>query len=168
MANLHANEIVIEKQLVQDIFQGKWGLDENQCDIVLSKLRIAQDYEQLLIDLYNTARSFQPKPFEPSRWDDAYDALVQEPSHYLLIENDYVRILEVIIPPGCSQAYHTHQWAGIIIDLVPSDFILYDDSGETYFFATEDPIYAHAEGQPLHATKNIGEVTYIGLHIEIK
>lgn len=161
----------IERQLIDEIFCSRFQLNERESDLLLDKLRIVEkrsDYEALLLGLYKTVINLNPKPFDASLWHDDEDALVAEPTHKVLIENPYVRILEVVIPPGYHQAYHTHRWAGVTIDLVPSDFILYNDQGQFLLHATDDPIWHHDEGQTLHTTKNIGEATYIGLHIELK
>ncbi len=101
-------------------------------------------------------------------WNDREDALAIEPTHVVLIENQKVRILEVVLPPGYLQAYHTHKWAGILVDLVPLDFILFTNGKEILLSATDNPVFSHHEGQPLHPTKNIGDKTYIGLHIEVR
>lgn len=165
------DESQIESQLVNEIFCPCWGLDTNECHLIINKLRIAQgrsDYEKILIDFYNVIKTLNPKTFNPSEWHDDEDALSVEPTHRILIENSRVRILEVVIPPGYKQAYHTHRWAGITVDLIPSDFMLYNQQGQFLLRATDDPVWHHEEGQPLHATTNIGDVTYIGLHFELK
>lgn len=161
----------IELQLASEIFGPRWGLSANESDMLLDKLRIAQersDYEKALVDLYSLAKNFTPKPFDPSLWHDDEDAVFIEPTHRVLVDNPYVRILEVVMSPGCHQAYHTHQWAGITFDLISSDFILYNNSGEFMLYATDDPVWHHDEGQPLHRVTNIGDTTYIGLHFEFK
>lgn len=171
ISSVFADTAITEAKLVHEIFKPCWGLNPDESDLILAKLRIAHmrpDYETVLTDLYNLAKNFDPKPFDPSIWHDANDALAVEPTHRILIENPYVRILEVVIPPEYHQAYHTHRWAGITVDLIPSDFILYSNGGEFLLHATDDPIWHHDEGQPLHTTTNIGTATYVGLHIEIK
>ncbi len=167
-----ASEVLpIEAQLVNEIFIPSWGLNREESDLMLAKLRTARmnpDYETMLTDLYNVARNFDPKPFDPSLWQDADDALAVEPTHQVLIENPYVRILEVVIPSGFDQDYHTHRWAGITVDLIPSDFILYSNGEQFLLHATDDPIWHHDEGQPLHRVTNVGKTAYVGIHIEIK
>jgi quercetin dioxygenase-like cupin family protein len=44
------------------------------------------------------------------------DALVAAPgSHRVLLENDWVRVLEVVIEPGAREPEHTHQAPSVMI-----------------------------------------------------
>ncbi|WP_158587664.1 hypothetical protein [Algoriphagus lacus] len=43
-------------------------------------------------------------------WPEKLDALAADPKHHtLLLENEFVRVLETIIFPGEITAIHTHQ-----------------------------------------------------------
>jgi hypothetical protein len=44
-------------------------------------------------------------------WPEHLDALIADPEHHqLLLENEYVRVLDVMIRPGEITELHTHQW----------------------------------------------------------
>ena len=58
------------------------------------------------------------------------DALVAAPDyHKLLLENEYVRVLETTIPPGATTPVHTHHWAAAHYVLSWSQFVRRDESG---------------------------------------
>ena len=49
-------------------------------------------------------------------WPQTMDALVAAPgSHRVLLENDWVRVLEVVIEPGAREPEHTHQAPSVMI-----------------------------------------------------
>lgn len=161
----------IEKQIREEIFESLWGLNAADSEKVSQKLRLAEervDYEEMLTKFYQAAKTFKAKPFDYSLWAQYPDAVEIEPTHKILAETAKVRILEVVMEPDYLQAFHTHKFGGIILDLVCSDFILYHDGTEEILSAADDPVFVHIEGQPLHTTKNIGKATYVGLHCEVK
>ena len=43
-----------------------------------------------------------------------------EPYHKVILENDYVRVIDVQIPPGQTTLYHTHDVASVIVYLTKS------------------------------------------------
>lgn len=162
-----------ETQLIEEIFKGKWELNELQSEAAMDKLRLAKqrpDYDEMLTRLFHETANLNPAPFDPTLWTDSFDALIAAPNnHQVLAENSRVRILYVTFEPGDMPNYHTHKWAGIMVHLIPSDFIIYyPDKPEFFLSATADPVFTHPEGQPLHTAKNVGNVYYQGLHFEIK
>jgi hypothetical protein len=55
---------------------------------------------------------------------DGYDAVQAAPkSHRVLFENAFVRVLEVVVPPGTKEPMHHHRW--------PSLFFRWDTGGRT-------------------------------------
>ena len=47
-------------------------------------------------------------------WLDELDALSASAEHHrLLLENDHVRVVESVIPPGETSAVHTHRWPNV-------------------------------------------------------
>ena len=53
---------------------------------------------------------------QPWPWSQTMDALLAAPaSHRVLLENDRVRVLEVVIEPGAREPEHTHQAASEMI-----------------------------------------------------
>ena len=163
-----------EQTLVDTIFKAKWGLNEEQSEQVIEKMRLANEnpnYENLLNRLCAEAMNLKPAPLDGILWDDALDAPVAEPLHHILAENAHVRILDLTMEPGEVENYHTHKYAGIIMDIIPSDFTmqLQNKAEEIIFLpATGDPMFVHTEGLKPYSMTNVGANTYIGLHFEIK
>jgi hypothetical protein len=65
-------------------------------------------------------------------WPDTMDALAAAPaSHRVLLDNDRVRVLEVVFEPGTGEPEHTHQAASVMIvdEQAP---IRYYANGETH------------------------------------
>src|SRR5260370_18161074 len=53
---------------------------------------------------------------QPWPWPETMDALQAAPaSHCLLLENDRVRVLDVVIEPGAREPGHTHRAASVMI-----------------------------------------------------
>lgn len=107
-------------------------------------------------------------------WSDADDAVVAAPrSHRILIENDAVRVLEIIIAPGDKEPFHTHRWPSVMlvdqrtrIRYYGADKVLEFESPE-YVEPTLGPTWLEPEG--LHAVENLDPTTpYHGIRIEIK
>lgn len=65
----------------------------------------------------------------PPAWPPELDALTAAPSHHrLLLENDYVRVLDTKILPGARTPLHTHQWPAVHYVLSWSSFVRRDQS----------------------------------------
>ena len=53
---------------------------------------------------------------ESSQWPDSLDAVVAAPaSHNIMLENEQVRVLEVIVRPGEKEPMHHHKWQSIML-----------------------------------------------------
>ena len=53
---------------------------------------------------------------QPWSWPETMDALLAAPaSHRVLLENDRVRVLEVVIEPRTREPEHTHRAASVMI-----------------------------------------------------
>ena len=116
-------------------------------------------------------------------WDPNLDAVVAAPaSHRVLLENDRVRVLEVIVPPGVKEPVHTHRW--------PSVFYITDPSWLRYYpvlsvdgklvagapsggsqtgdppKGAQPPFWLGPEGP--HAVENVGPRAFRAIRVEIK
>jgi quercetin dioxygenase-like cupin family protein len=90
-----------------------------------------------------------------------------EPRHHLKFENDFVRVFDVIVPPGDATLFHTHANDYVFVSIgdanlkaevlggKPGDLILKD--GETRF--TKGPI--------THRVTNVGSAPFRNITIEI-
>ena len=65
-----------------------------------------------------------------AEWPEELDALVAAPEHHkLLMENDFVRVIDTFIPPGEVTNIHTHKWPSTLYVISWSNFIRYDPEG---------------------------------------
>jgi quercetin dioxygenase-like cupin family protein len=93
--------------------------------------------------------------------------VAKEPRHHLKYENDYVRVFDVVVPPGDATLFHVHSndYAFVsigdanlkaqVLDREPSDLILKD--GEVRF--TKGPI--------THRVTNVSSAPFRNITIEI-
>lgn len=109
-------------------------------------------------------------------WGDELDAVAAAPeSHRVLLENDAVRVLEVLIRPGEREPAHTHRWPSVMSVLEPARIRYYGADGELIF---ETPADRDLSGSPLgadwlgpeglHSVENIDDRTFRALRVELK
>ena len=106
-------------------------------------------------------------------WPKELDALVASPEHhFLLFENEFVRVLEVFIKPGETTNIHTHQWPATVYSLSWSDFTRFDPDGnillESRNLKSPPSSAFWTEPIPPHTLKNIGEKEIRNICVEIK
>jgi hypothetical protein len=111
---------------------------------------------------------------QPWSWPEAMDALLAAPaSHRVLLENDRVRVLEVVIEPRTREPEHTHRAASVMIVDEPAR-IRYYAGGAMQF---ESPEHSGApsavrvgwmEPEGPHSVENIDERRYHAIRIELK
>jgi hypothetical protein len=107
-------------------------------------------------------------------WPPHLDALVAAPDHhFLLFENESVRVLDTIIPPGQTTPVHTHCWPSVLYVRAWSDFIRRDaegnvlaDSRTTTPPATGSAFWTPA--LPPHTLENIGDSEVHVVNFELK
>ena len=115
------------------------------------------------------------EPSKNQEWPDELDALVAAPEHHkLLFENDFVRVLDALIPPGQITKVHTHKWSASLYVLSWSDFLRYDAEGTIMVDSRNLPEVPAPSSAiwsaPLkpHALKNIGDKDIHIISVEIK
>lgn len=108
-------------------------------------------------------------------WPDALDALVAAPDHHtLLLENERVRVLETLIPPGDTTPVHTHRWPSVYHILSWSHFLRTDDQGQVMVDSreveslAEPPAVLWSEALPPHALQNVGDADIRLVSVELK
>jgi len=117
-------------------------------------------------------------------WSPFLDAVQAAPkSHRVLIDNDRVRVLEVVIQPGQKEPIHTHQWPSVLYVTSPAPLRYYSatlvngkwvekgDDGATPApppnpNRPRPPQYQEPEAP--HAVENLGTTAYRALRVEIK
>jgi len=107
-------------------------------------------------------------------WPQTMDALQAAPaSHRLLIENDRVRVLDVVIEPGASEPEHTHQAPSVMMVDEPAR-IRYYQAGMLLFEAPARPEQSPdvrirwMEPEGPHYVENIDQRRYHAIRIELK
>jgi hypothetical protein len=112
-------------------------------------------------------------PNQPPRPDEL-DALIAAPHHHtLLFENEFVRVLDTLVPPGQTVPLHTHRWPSALYILNWSDFIRRDAQGGTVIDSRTIPkVPAHSAlwspSLPPHTLENIGNTELHAISVELK
>ena len=113
-------------------------------------------------------------PDLPWPWPETMDALLAAPaSHRLLLENDQVRVLDVVIGAGAREPEHTHQAASVMIVDQPARIRYY--RGDELLFESQ----ARSESQPgvrvrwmepegPHSVENIDQHRYHAIRVELQ
>ena len=106
-------------------------------------------------------------------WSEELDALKASPEHHrLLFENEFVRVLDVLIRPGETTNIHTHKWPATVYSLSWSDFIRYDTEGNILLssknLSNPSSIAWWTEPIPPHSLKNTGNKEIHNICVEVK
>lgn len=104
-----------------------------------------------------------------------FDAIIAAPnSHKIILENDKVRVVEVIVLPGQKEPVHIHQWPSVMIVDSSTKIRYYNKKGigKEYPERTaskEKPFVEWMEPEDLHAVENLDKKkTYHAIRIELK
>lgn len=111
---------------------------------------------------------------QPWPWPETMDALLAAPgSHRLLLENDQVRVLDVVIEAGAREPEHTHQAVSVMIVDQPARIRYYQ--GDELLFesqagsASEPGVRVRwMEPEGPHSVENIDEHRYHAIRLELK
>src|SRR6185437_14749882 len=107
-------------------------------------------------------------------WPDELDALKAAPQHHaLLLENDFVRVLDTRVQPGQTVPLHTHRWPSTLYILSWSDFVRRDTQGQALvdsrLAGKPTPGSALWSGPlPPHTLENVGESDLRAISVELK
>ena len=103
------------------------------------------------------------------------DAVIAAPnSHKIILENDKVRVVEVVIGPKQKEPMHTHAWPSVMIVDSSTKIKYYDESGDAKEYdarnaTTKTPFIEWLAPEGLHAVENLDtKKTYHAIRIEIK
>ena len=124
------------------------------------------DRHNLLIELKNVDCQAAPSPALP-----ATDAVViHDPNISVVLENAYVRVLSVRVPPGEKEPWHTHTWPAVVVyfRLPPSQRLSPDGKKTPRAELKEMQVTFDSNSQPLHSIENLGKVPYQAYRVEIK
>ena len=95
---------------------------------------------------------------------------IHDPNMTIALENAYVRVLNVRIPPGEREPWHTHTWPAVVVyfRLPPSQRLSPDGKVTPRAELKEMQITYDPSSQPLHSVENLGKVLYQAYRIELK
>jgi hypothetical protein len=102
------------------------------------------------------------------------DALIAAPaSHRVLLDNDQVRVLEVVIEPGTREPEHTHQAPSVMIVDEPAAIRYHAGNRVTYQTApcSGPPAEVHVhwlDPEGPHSVENIDQRRYHAIRVELK
>lgn len=112
-------------------------------------------------------------------WPQSLDAVVAAPdSHNVLMENEHIRVVEVVIPPGEKEPIHTHRWPSVILVDQAARIRYYDEDENVAYESQERGSNNNAESSPPeiewmeperpHAVENIDTIPYHAFRVELK
>jgi hypothetical protein len=104
-------------------------------------------------------------------WPNELDALSASAEHHrLLLENDSVRVLESVIPPGETTAVHTHRWPNAQYVVRGSRLVRRDADGVVTSDAEllEDSAARWSGPIPPHTVENVGHDVLRVIVVELK
>lgn len=89
------------------------------------------------------------------------------------MENERVRVIQTLIPPGDIVPVHTHRWPAVMHVLSWSDFIRRDEHGKTLLDTRGQAPLAEgailwSEPLPPHSVENVGLSTIRIVGVELK
>lgn len=107
--------------------------------------------------------------------DDDLDAMIAAPDHHeVLLENEFVRVLDTHLAPGDTTPLHAHRWPAVLHVLEWSDIVRVDRDGNVVLDSRVSGM-APAPGTVLwgpaltpHAVRNVGARELRVIAIEIK
>jgi hypothetical protein len=111
---------------------------------------------------------------DPWPWPEVMDAVVAAPaSHRVLVQNDRVRVLEVVIEPGAREPEHTHQASSVMIVDEPARIRYYKAGVLLFESAAGDASSSGVrvrwmEPEGPHSVENIDQHRYHAIRVELK
>jgi hypothetical protein len=124
------------------------------------------DRHNLLIELKNV--DCQPSPATELPATDG--VTIHDPNISVVLENAYVRVLSVRVPPGVKEPWHTHTWPAVVVyfRLPPSQRLSPDGKKTPRAELKEMQVTFDPSSQPSHSVENLGKVMYQAYRVEIK
>lgn len=125
-----------------------------------------RDRHNLLVEI-KTA-DCQPAPHADLPDTDAVK--IHDPNMRVVLENDYVRVLSVRIPPGGQEPWHTHTWPAVVVyfSLPASQRLLKDGTKTARPELKQMQVTYDPNTEPLHSVQNLGTVPYQAYRVELK
>jgi quercetin dioxygenase-like cupin family protein len=106
-------------------------------------------------------------PTEASPSAAAAQAAMPKPAVKVLLENDQVRVREVVFAPGAGDT-HTHQWAHVGVILTKGQLAFADAGKPEEVVAFEAGSAGFREAKITHLARNPGTTTMKVIEVEVK
>ena len=93
----------------------------------------------------------------------------QEPAHRLVLQNEYVRVFEVWLPPGDTTLWHVHLHDGVSVRLSAATIedLPKDGHAKTFRMRRGDVAYGATPAALTHQVRNVGDTTFHNVYIEL-
>ena len=106
-------------------------------------------------------------PAEAAPIAAAAQAAMPKPAVKVLLENDQVRVREVVFAPGAGDT-HTHQWAHVGVILTKGQLAFADAGKPEEVVAFEAGSAGFREAKVTHLARNPGTTTMKVIEVEVK
>jgi len=93
--------------------------------------------------------------------------LTAEPSHHLRLENPYVRVFEVEVPPGVTTLVHYHRHDYVFVNLGRAELLNEVEGKPAETLRLEDGQTLFTEGNFAHSVRNLGATSFRNVTIEL-
>jgi mannose-6-phosphate isomerase-like protein (cupin superfamily) len=132
--------------------------------------------ESVAVTHRQTGQQSKYDPKDPATWPASLDALAAAPNnHKVLLENERVRVLEVVVRPGESEPLHAHRWPGVFYTDAPAYYRMHDGEGKVLFDtrtreqpSVSRPRVIWLDPQAPHWVENYGELVHRAIRVELK
>lgn len=121
-------------------------------------------------------QTYEYKTGDPVNWPESQDAVHAAPeNHKVLLENEKVRVLEVIVAPGEVEPIHHHQWPSVLYIMEAGHFIDRDAEGNVIVDSRKIPepltfpLTMYKEPEAPHSVENLSNsITIKLIRVEMK
>ena len=108
-------------------------------------------------------------------WPQSTDAVAAAPdNHHVLLENDQVRVLDVVVPPHTKEPVHAHCSPSVLYITEASAFIDHDEIGKVLLDTRElktpltFPMTMWKEPEAPHSVENLSDKPLHLIRVELK
>lgn len=108
-------------------------------------------------------------------WPQSMDAVVAAPdNHHVLLENDQVRVLDVVVPPHTKEPVHAHCSPSVLYIMEASAFIDHDANGKVLLDTRElgtplaFPMTMWKDPEAPHSVENLSDKPLHLVRVELK
>jgi quercetin dioxygenase-like cupin family protein len=93
--------------------------------------------------------------------------ITAEPAHHLALENPYVRVFEVEVPPGGATLVHYHRHDYVSVNLGPAELLNQVEGKPAATLRLADGQTAFTEGNFAHSVRDLGATSFRNVTIEL-